>query len=130
MNPYTCTCGQAYMRQQWTHCPKCGAKTGVTATKAQKPQKRLKSQSTRQKPLSVQKPPRKSQVNRLLATLKQAGMATDKAILAGLRTGAVAQAISWQLQYDYVLDYLQGKGYDVSSYRYRVVCGSEILEAA
>jgi hypothetical protein len=56
-------------------------------------------------------------------------MATDEQIVEGLRTGAVSQAISWQIQYTYVIDYLADKGYDVSSYRNRIVCGSNRLVA-
>jgi hypothetical protein len=68
-------------------------------------------------------------INTLLKTLRQAGMATDEQIVEGLRTGAVSQAISWQIQYTYVIDYLVDKGYDVSSYRNRIVCGSNRLVA-
>jgi hypothetical protein len=38
------------------------------------------------------------------------------------------QVISWQLQYEYVIDYLESKGLDIGNYRYRVVCGSAELE--
>lgn len=60
----------------------------------------------------------------ILATLKADGMDTDSKIADGLRTGRVVQAISWQVNYLHVIDYLESNGFDVGRYRYRVVCGS------
>jgi hypothetical protein len=72
------------MPRQWTHCPKCGAKTKRTATKAQSRPKRRKSQQERQKPLSMATASKR---------LHAAGLATDTQIADGLRTGATANAL-------------------------------------
>lgn len=111
--------------------PQTRAKTPNWDTTSVKPRIRKGDGSLQSKPKTVaplavvQKPLPKVNVAPILATLKAEGMDTDSKIAEGLRTGRVMQAISWQVNYGHVVDYLISKGYDVDKYRYRIVCGSE-----
>jgi hypothetical protein len=84
----------------------------------------VKAQETIAPLAVIPKPLHKVNLAPILASLKADGMDTDSKIADGLRTGRVVQAISWQVNYLHIIDYLVSKGYDVGKYRYRVVCGS------
>lgn len=117
-------------------CPECASKPvtlqtsepqAVTVVRGKKSRKRETGKPVVQ-PAPLKVMPTKQytkSIDPILATLKAEGMDTDSAIVEGLRTGRVVQAISWQVNYLHVIDYLESKGYDVGRYRFRVVCGSD-----
>ncbi len=122
-------------------CPECDSKPVIlqtsepqTVTVVRGKQSRGKPPKERKKrtpkpvlvPLAApQTPPRKVNIEALLDDLRIAGMDTDSAIADGLRTGRVMQAISWQVNYQHVIDYLASKGFAVEMYRFRIVCGGD-----
>lgn len=84
MNLVTCRCGCVYAATNFDTCPDCGlqgAKAAITPTKPSPSAKRAKTQSTRQKRLSLSQ------------RLTVAGLTSDTAIRNAIATGALVTAL-------------------------------------
>lgn len=124
MNLVTCPhCQQVYAATNFDACPECGKsapKTGVTVDKARKRPKTRKSQSSKQKRLS------------LTQRLQVAGLTSDDAIRDAIPTGALTDALYHTTgdtgeavlrDYMAIVERVAGEDSSLMKYKYRLVSG-------